>query len=200
VTPAAVADVLAPPAGVENEPDRLYYAEAAFAVNRRRDPGDLSIADMADIVLPIVEQEDPVHGDEVVARVRSLWGLPRTTPKVKSLVAAALAYNEAQGVIRADDGFWRVPDSQIHIRDRSRVASAGLRKPEMLPPAEIDAAVLKIVGENYGAARGDLIPAVARLFGFGSTSAALRTRIDERVSALTAHGQLVQKGDLLTVG
>ncbi|WP_443748604.1 DUF3320 domain-containing protein [Asticcacaulis solisilvae] len=200
VTPLAVAEALAPPAEAGDAPERLYYAEAAFAVNRRRDPGDLSIADMADIVLPIVEQEDPVHADEVVTRVRSLWGLPRTTPKLKSLVAAALAYNQAQGVIDEDDGFWRVPDSQIHIRDRSRVTSANLRKPEMLPPAEIDAAVLKIVGDNYGAARDDLIPAVARLFGFGSTSAALRTRIEERVSALTADGQLVQKGDLLTVG
>ncbi len=200
VTPVAVAEALAPPAEAEDAPERLYYAEAAFAVNRRRDPADLSITEMADIVLPIVEQEDPVHGDEVVARVRSLWELPRTTPRLKSIVAAALAHNQAQGIIDEDDGFWRAPDSQIHIRDRSRVTSAGLRKPEMLPPAEIDAGVLKIVSDNYGASRGDLIPAVARLFGFGSTSAALRTRIDARVSALTADGRLTQKGDLLVAG
>ena len=199
VTPVAVAEVLAPPAEAD-EPERLYYAEAAFAVDRRRDPADLSIPDMADIVLPIVEQEDPVHGDEVVTRVRSLWGLPRVTPRLKTLVAAALAYNQAQGVIAEDGGFWRAPDSLIHIRDRSRVASASLRKPEMLPPAEIDAAVLKVVSDNYGAAKGDLIPAVARLFGFGSTSAALRTRIDERIDTLTSDGRLTQKGELLTVG
>ncbi|MBW8735165.1 MAG: DUF3320 domain-containing protein, partial [Asticcacaulis sp.] len=182
------------------DPERLYYAEAAFAVNRRRDPSDLSVAEMADIVLPIVEQEDPVHGEEIVTRVRALWDLPRTTTRLKSAVAAALAHNQAQGIIREDDGFWRAPDSQIHIRDRSRVISAGLRKPEMLPPAEIDAAVLKVVGDNYGAARKDLIPAVARLFGFATTSAALRMRIDERVTQMTEDGRLTQKGDLLTVG
>ncbi len=197
VTPVAVAEALAPPPEPVEDSERLYYAEATFAVNRRRDPADLSVAEMADIVLPIVEQEDPIHSDEVVTRVRSLWDLPRATPKLKSAVAAALAHNQAQGVIAEDGGFWRVPDSQIHIRDRSRVASSALRKPDMLPPAEIDAAVLKVVADNYGAALSDLIPAVARLFGFGSTSAALRTRIDERVSALTVDGHLTRKGGLL---
>src|SRR3546814_16218541 len=59
------------------------------------------------------------------------------------------------------------------VRDRSGVTSPTLRKPEMLPTAEIRQAVLEIITANYGAGSHDLVLAVSRGFGFLSTSAPL---------------------------
>jgi hypothetical protein len=60
------------------------------------------------------------------------------------------------------------------VRNRSDVESNTLRKPEILPPEEVRVAIAEVVEENYGAERDQLVQAVARLFGFGSTSAQLR--------------------------
>ena len=57
------------------------------------------------------------------------------------------------------------------VRNWSDVESNTLRKPEILPPEEVRVAIAEVVEENYGAERDQLVQAVARLFGFGSTSA-----------------------------
>ncbi len=192
----AIAPVLHPQA---EAPEKLYYAEAAFAVNSRVEPQDAAPNDLADAALKIVEQEGPVHGDEIIARVRTLWGSARTSPRLKSAVADAMTRNVARGVVIEDGGFYTLPDRDAVVRDRSRVASAGLRKPDMLPPAEVTAAVLNVVGDNYGATRVQLVPAVARAFGFTTTSSGLRARIEDSVIQLLNDGALMQKGDLLVL-
>ncbi len=192
----AIAPVLHPQA---EAPEKLYYAEAAFAVNSRVEPQDAAPNELADAALKIVEQEGPVHGDEIIARVRTLWGSARTSPRLKSAVADAMTRNVARGVVIEDGGFYTLPDRDAVVRDRSRVASAGLRKPDMLPPAEVTAAVLNVVGDNYGATRVQLVPAVARAFGFTTTSSGLRARIEDSVIQLLNDGALMQKGDLLVL-
>ncbi len=196
VTADAIQPVARPDAAL---PERVYYAEATFAVASRVEPQDAAPNNLADAVLRIVEQEGPVHGDEVTARVRTLWGSARVSPKLKAAVAGALDRNMVRGATLVEDGFYTVPDREIVVRDRSRVASAGLRKPDMLPPAEITAALLNVVGDNYGAGRTELVPAAARALGFATTSPALRGRIDDSVTQLLNDGALVEKNGLLVL-
>ena len=174
------------------------YAEAAFAVDRRLEPTDLPLAQMAGIVTRIVAVEGPVHGDEVMARVRQLWDLPRVGPKFKAAVTRALDQAAKAGQVSGGP-FYRTPDQAVTVRDRSGVASATLRKPDMLPPDEIDLAVITMVADNFGATRAELVTAVARQLGFSSTSAPLRSVLEGRIASLTASGALVEKGDLLTL-
>ena len=174
------------------------YEEASFAVNRRLEPTDLPTMQMAEIVAKIIATEGPVHGDEIAARVRQLWDLPRTGPKFKASITRALDLAEKTDTVSAGP-FYSAPGQAVKVRDRSDVTSASLRKPDMLPPVEIDLALTKAVAENFGAGRGELVTAVARAFGFATTSAQLRSVLEGRIQSLVDSGALVAKGDMLAM-
>ncbi len=203
-TETTIAPVVAPPAAMaaSDAPAALAapdaYVEAAFAVDRRLEPTDLPLARLAEVVTQIVAAEGPVHGDEVAARMRQLWALPRAGARLKAAVQRGLGQAAKAGHI-AGGPFYRVPDQAVKVRDRSAVASPGLRKPDMLPPEEIDLALTTIAEENFGATADELATAVARRLGFASTGAALRTVLEARIAVLLTGGMLVQKGDLLKV-
>jgi hypothetical protein len=93
--------------------------------------------------------------------------------------------------------FYSIPGKVVTVRDRARVTSSTLRKPEFLPPAEIDKAILAIIDENFGAGRAELTQAVSRAFGFAATSTQLREVIELRIDALITKGHLEVKDDLL---
>jgi hypothetical protein len=77
------------------------------------------------------------------------------------------------------------------------VTSTTLRKPDILPPKEIDEAILKTIDENFGAGRDELTLAISRAFGFASTSAQLRSTIEKRIDALLVAEKLMAKEELL---
>lgn len=183
-------------AGFVHELERTYYVEASFPVNTRVEPHETPLAQMAACVVQIVNVEGPIHLDEIVARVRILWGLGRAGSRIRAAVERAVAVAAQQGLIRGVS-FYSVPEKAVAVRDRSQVASNTLRKPEMLPPDEIDEAMLRVVDENFGAGRDDLVQAVSRLFGYAATSAQLRQVLLEGVQRLISCGALIEKGDLL---
>jgi len=91
-----------------------------------------------------------------------------------------------------------LPDQQVVVRNRGETDSSTLRKPEYLPPEEVKLAISRVVAENFGAEQDELIQAVARLFGFGSTSAQLREAVKEAVTELLDSGQLRLDGRLIS--
>ncbi|KGM32696.1 DUF3320 domain-containing protein, partial [Inquilinus limosus] len=165
------------------------YEEAAFAVTTAVEPHEVPVGEMAQHVLRIVEAEGPVHEDEIVTRIRTLWGLQRAGSRIREAVGRAVALARRQQSI-AGEGFCDIPGREVRIRDRSGVASAGLRKPDMLPPAEIAAAMLAVIDRNFGAGREELVTAVARLFGFAATSAPLKAVLDGGIERLIAEGRI----------
>jgi hypothetical protein len=60
-------------------------------------------------------------------------------------------------------------------------------------------AIVQIVEENYGAERDQLVQAVARLFGFGSTSVQLREVVERALTDLLDSGRLRLDGRLVTL-
>ena len=192
--PRIVADVVAPKSDLVAGEARIAYREAAFAIDSI---DTCPISALADDVVRIVEVEGPVHGDEIAARIRTLSGQARMTPRLKSAVTMAMRLAEDEGRVVGATGFYTLPDQPIHVRDRARVASTGLKKPEMLPPAEVDHAIVTIASENYGAVPEDLIPAVARRLGFALTAIALREFIAGRCEILLRRNILTRRGDLL---
>jgi very-short-patch-repair endonuclease len=177
-------------------PSRPAYVEADFAVDRRSEPHEVWAGVMADYVVKVVAAEGPVHIDEIVTRIRELWGLARSGGRIRAAVERAAGLAASRGLI-VGGPFYSVPGQPVVVRDRAQVASKSLRRPEALPPAEIDAAALDIVAANYGAGRDELVLAVARDFGFAATSAQLRAVIDARIDALVASGELAAKDGIL---
>lgn len=175
---------------------RNYYKEADFSVNRNVEPHETRLADMTNHIVKIVEIEGPVHADEITTRVRLLWGFSRAGGRIRATVERAI--ETAVQYKKIESGpFYQIPGKAINVRDRSIVHSLTLRRPEMLPPAEIDQSILTITGENFGANRDELIHAVAEGFGFSVTSAQLRTIVTARIDDLLIRGKLVSKGEIL---
>ena len=172
----------------------VLYEEAAFKIE---DIDKRSLSQIVDDVIKVVSIEGPVHADEIATRMRALSGQSRLTPKLKSIVLQALQLAGDRGAVRQAHGFYSLPASRVEVRNRSKVEAAGLRKPDMLPPEEVDAAITSIVRENYGAKMQDLVPAVARQLGFSLTSVALRDAISNRVNALIAQAVLAIRDGLV---
>jgi len=183
----------------EDEQVAIPYEEVKF-----RDPAmsreihDLPVTELASIVARIVHGEGPIHRDEVARRATTLWGLQRTGARITKAVNVALKAALRSGQLEESAGFYsKAGQREFPIRSRESVSSSSLRKPEMLPPQEVDAAVLRFIEAHISASADETGRGVARLLGFKSTSQPLRSRIDSRIRVLVAGGQLSDDRDVL---
>ncbi|MGE3311641.1 MAG: DUF3320 domain-containing protein, partial [Limisphaerales bacterium] len=181
------------PAALVAEP----YRVATFRPPPKSEPQNLPPPRMADVLFQIVEQEGPVHEDELVVRVRDLWELPRAGARLQDAVARGVRALLVTRRCTREDGCLDLPDRPVRIRTREGLASANLRKPDLLPPSEIRAAMLRLVEAAHGVEPNKLPTAVARLLGLKSTPATLRARVEAQIVRLTSEGQLAQQGDRL---
>jgi hypothetical protein len=62
---------------------------------------------------------------------------------------------------------------------------------------EVAVAVERAVGNSYGIARQDAGPAALRLLGFGRTSRAASSKVEQAIEMLLANGRLIAKDDEL---
>lgn len=148
----------------------------------------------------VIETEGPVHFDEIVARIRDAWGLARAGVRIRDAVQRALDVSVRQGRVLEADDFYTAPGADIVVRDRSSALSPTLRRPELLPPTEIEAALLSVVSRNFGATEEQAVQAVARGFGVKSTSAQLKDLISGVVASAVDRGVLARRDALIDVG
>jgi very-short-patch-repair endonuclease len=176
------------------------YTVASFAPPAKSDPLTLPPQQMTDLLFQIVEIEGPIHEDELVVRVRDLWELPRAGARLQDAVARGVrSLLVARRCIR-EDGCLDVPLRPVRVRSRDGVSSANLRKPDLLPPSEIRAAILQLIEAAHGVGRRELPTAVARLLGFKSTPPAFRALVEAQVSRLESDKQVQVQGNLLVQG
>jgi hypothetical protein len=87
----------------------------------------------------------------------------------------------------------------IAVRNRETVNSSNLRKPEFLPPSEVQAALLELVRTHYGINKDEAVTSTARLFGFRTTSQQLRELIESAVDKLVGKDQLTITDDKISI-
>ena len=139
------------------------YKEAKFEVPTRAYPHELLAKDMADTLFKIVQQEGPIHEDELVVRVRDIWGLGRAGTRIQDAVARGVRTLIVSKRCTREDGFLSIPGRPVLVRNREEASSATVRRPEMLPPVEIRAAILALIDANHGALRKEVPSAVGRM-------------------------------------
>lgn len=183
----------------EEDSDSTPYEEASFKVPNRQYELHLVPPDvMADIVQDIVAIEGPIHRAEIVARARDLWGLGRAGSRIQAAVEAGISYALRGKVIeRAHHDFLSLPGQSPVVRDRSEVVSPTLRRPDYLPPQEIDVGILDTVSANLGATVGELVLRVSRQLGYRSTSAQLRAVIEDRVASVVKTGKVKEVNGMI---
>lgn len=176
------------------------YRQASFVPGHASlQPHEVPVASMARTVERIIDIEGPIHAEEIVTRVRDLWGLARAGSRIQGAVEEALRHPSLQGRLLVEAGFHDIAGRPATVRDRAQAASRTLRKPELLPPREIRQAIVDIVRDAHGARSEELVPAVARALGFLATSQQLRDRIALQIDALLVDGTLVLQADILAI-
>ena len=173
------------------------YKEARFDVTTRLEPHELQTKELASIVHRIVDLEGPIHEDEVVNRIRNLWGFGRAGTRIQDAVARAIRSVLVTKRCVREDGFLVVPGAAIPLRNREGVSSPSLRKPEMLPPSELRAAILAVIDAGHGAMTKEIHSAVARILGFKTTGAQLRAAIETQKSKLMRQHQIEDVSGML---
>ena len=175
------------------------YVEAILTdVPVTLDLASASPALLARFVENVVSIESPVHREEVIVRIRSAWNLMRSGGRIQAAIDAAIQVAIRGGGIAGGD-FLYVPGKEIVPRDRSIVHSLGLRRAEMLPPVEIDAAILDVISDSMGGTSEQVIQAVSRMFGFKSTSGNLREVFESQMKQLLKSGDLIEQDGMLNL-
>ncbi len=173
------------------------YVEARFEIPVGVEPHELQTKDLAEIVLKIVNQEGPMHEDEVINRVRDLWGFGRAGNRIQDAVMKAIRSVLAKKLCSRDEGFLYLQAAPTLVRSRESVSSVSLRKPEMLPPSELRAAILAVIDAGRGAKMLEIPTAVARMLGFKSTGTQLRAVIALQQNKLLQQGAIKEVNELL---
>jgi len=175
------------------------YEEASFPVPLDIEIHEVPAGTMIGLVRKIVDAEGPIHGSEIVTRLRSLWGLQRAGNRIQQSVEHGIKLAVDQKEFDKDAEYYTMANRSISVRDRSEVASTTLRKPELLPPAELRVAALKFIEAHLGATVDETVNGMARMLGFKATSAQLRKVLEETVNGLCSERALLKQGELLKV-
>jgi very-short-patch-repair endonuclease len=186
-------------AGLDNALSQPYCQADFVPGNAHLQPHEVPVGSMSYTVERIIEVEGPIHEEEIVARVRDLWGLGRAGSRIQAAVKDALRHASRKGRFSVEADCYRIVDATVPVRDRSEAASRTLKKPELLPPQEIREAIVGLVREAHGLRREETATAVSRMLGFQATSQQLRERIEQQVELLVSNGSLEQQADILTV-
>ncbi|MGD1084108.1 MAG: DUF3320 domain-containing protein [Verrucomicrobiota bacterium] len=173
------------------------YKEAHFEVPSFLEPHAISTSRLAEIVLEIVRIEGPIHKDEVVSRVRDLWGYARAGSRIQESVATAIQSILVAGQCNCERGFLCLTGAGTPVRNRENVSSPDLRKPEMIAAAELRAAILAVIDTAHGAVRQEIPVAVARMLGFRNTSPQMRSAIESQISELCRQDTIVESNGML---
>ena len=178
----------------DRDTETPFYTEANFTDPLMGTPLlDVPAADLAKIVRCVVEIEGPIHADELARRVTTLWGQARTGSRISAAVIKAAEYAlRKQWLIEEDSFYWLATQTEFPARNRELVVSTGLKKLEMLPPRELQSAILPFVRDHISATPDEIIRHVARTLGFRSTSQQLKSVLESQIDVLITAGILRQ--------
>ena len=147
----------------------------------------------------VVEVESPVHLHEVMTRVRTAAGVVRSGSRIRAQMrlGARVGANERLYRVDARNFLWRPGHEAVEVRRRDGDIPPSLRKPGMIAPEEIGAALVHAVRVSYGIAPDDAVREAVRLFGFKRTGPNIVEHFRGVLDGLVHDGSLVRDGGFL---
>ena len=153
-----------------------------------------TVATLAERVVNIVKVEQPVHFETIVERLRSIMDIARAGARLRARIGAALDLAISSGAIERDGDFLRLTEqSATSVRPRRDPK----RRIHHVADAELDAGLLLVTQQVYGATPPDLVRETARQFGWRRTGSDISMKLNERIERLVDNGQLLRQGDTL---
>jgi very-short-patch-repair endonuclease len=134
-------------------------------------------------ILAVVENEGPIHEEELVTRVAGMWG-NRAGSRIAARIRAASADAERSGHIERRSSFLWPPSGRVSVRSRVGLQVAA----EHICSEEYREAALTILETGYAFNREDLRVEVRALLGFSRTGHLLEAEIDRAIQGLMDEG------------
>jgi hypothetical protein len=175
------------------------YEVADFQVPTDKSPYEISKKALARTIVKIVSIEGPLHESEVLLRVRDLWEMGRTSARVQEAVSIAIQSAVSDSDCTMDEGFLSIPDAPVRVRTRGDDCPPNIRKAELLPPAELRAAILGVLQISIAAGEDELASTVARVLGFRSCGGNLREAIQSQIQSLATAGTIVSSEGMWSI-
>ena len=176
----------------------IPYEESKHEVPDSTPIPETSLPVLEGVVTSVVRVEGPIHKDEVARRITSLWGLQRTGARIAEAISDAVAAGVRSGNLRIESDFVsHGQQATVPVRNRSAVAAANLKKPEMIPPSEVRQAILCLVTEQVGLRREELPSLVGKALGFKATSAKLKELVERVLAPMLESNEVVSRDEKL---
>lgn len=145
---------------------------------------------LAVAVTAVVEIEAPVHVDEVVHRIRMLWGLKRSGQRIVNAVYKGIKVAERQGTVRRRGDFlWYANNDEVKVRRRSNNPPA---KIEFICDEEIEEAIKIVLLNQFATTKDDLVQQGCRLLGIKAIREHTAERVRNVVSLLIEKEEVEQ--------
>ena len=154
---------------------------------------------IAKAVTEVVKIESPIHTDLVPIRIRELWGLERTGPRIKNKIRKGI--EAAQGnkqIYKNGEFLWTIKNRAIKVRSRNKP------KIEWICEEEIVEAMKLVLTLQGSITPNALVKEAAKLLGYKSTSKAVIQQlkplldrfIQTRTFQLAANGMIALLEDI----
>ena len=151
------------------------------------------------LLAELVRKEGPVHFDYAVQRLAAAWGLKRAGHKVNHATREALNLCLRDGrVILKENFLWPTGLLKVDVRVPVPDVPESLRKPEYIPPEEIENAMRLVAQYALGISVESLIVETARVFGINHTGEKVRERVLEAYKKLLRERKLTCTNGIVT--
>jgi very-short-patch-repair endonuclease len=142
---------------------------------------------LARAVVDVVRVEGPVHIDEVIRRIRTLWGVGRAGARIRDAIVYSIEAAKHDGRIEVRGNFLRIPGRKALLRRRLVDPPP---KITLVSDEEIQAAVLHVLKTQYSLPLTELVVQASRALGFKATSGETSDSINSVVNASLREGKL----------
>lgn len=147
------------------------YQKFALTTNRTKNSKELMDSDrvgqLEEIISTIVKSESPVHIDVILERLKEVYGVSRAGANIQRNVDYAIKRSIQWSNLIKRGKFMYKNNNKV---SGFRIKSIDLfRSLSLIPPEEIENAILYIVEDQFGYNREQLPKAVLEVFGLGSS-------------------------------
>jgi very-short-patch-repair endonuclease len=147
----------------------------------------------------LVKKEGPIHFDYAVQRIIAAWGLRRSGSNIVQAMKFALYQLVRNGkVVEKECFLWPPGLKDVPVRTPVPGVKESERKPEYIPPEEIEKAMKLIVQYAFGISPDSLITETARVFAFNRTGENIREEIEKSYKRLLREKKLICSNNTVT--
>jgi very-short-patch-repair endonuclease len=166
--------------GIETIPYEVYTVEIKGYPEYFYSEG---YGEKQELVQEIVSKESPIHIKELCLRVIQHYGMNKVGSKIliiiESVIDQLAQYNK---VFCKNDFIYK--SNKPYLKIRTRENSCPVTNIDFVSRDEIDNAILLVLVKEISTPRTDLVPKVARIFGYQHTGKKIQTRIIKEITYL----------------